>query len=275
MVVENDYLLDSVAFYLASSTGGGSIDLIAPVEAEDSEVHWYKDEAHIVGITILKDEGAAQLKDVVTVNNNLFKQSEGLSLPIMGDTILPGGQTFWLPIPMKVEPDSDFTVTAALVTASQSVMVILHILYGPLPRGIVGGVSMVGYQKTLAAGVAGVWAKGGTISDLDPDSIYAIMGVFAASATHLAGRLRADSFKGTTPGWGGKETTAIGQGSIMMYPYPMKFSGRETLIIDQFNKSTDAAEIWLLLSEVSEGVAVKSGVKSQKQGKRPGLFMLS
>ena len=250
----NDGLLDSAAFFLDSSTGAGTLDNVPAISAEDAEVHWYRDQAWLVGVSILKNEGTAQLKDYINITNNLWKLSEKLTLPILKDTVLSGGGTYWLDNPMRVQPDSDFIVTAETVTASQDVIVVLHIWYGPLPSRLPGGRSMTGYQKQLSAAVAKVWKQGGTIVDLDPDSIYRIVGGMGLGATNMMIRLRCDSFEGAGPIMLGQELAALGGiQDISRIPYPMRFSGRETLVIDQFSISTDAALVHLLISEETEG----------------------
>lgn len=269
----NPGLLDSVAFFIDSTTGAGTVDAMTALDAEDSEVHWYRDQAWLVGVSVIKNENTAQLKDYVKITNNLWKQSEQLTIPILKDTALGGSGTYWLANPMRVQPDSDWTVQVETVTAAQDVVVVLHIWYGPLPRMLEGGISMVGYQKTLATGVAKTWKQGGTIVDLDPDSIYRIVGGVGMSATCMMIRVKCDSFEGASVIMLGQETSELGgMADITQFPYPMKFTGKETLIIDEFNIAADAALAHLLISEVSEGLTPQPRGGRQQAG--PNIFTL-
>lgn len=253
-------LVDS-ALYISDTNTSGVAAILAAVKAANNEVRWFKRFAarspELIGISamLVATPADADYYDVQYANE---KRSEYWRLPWFVGEAVAGKPTHFMKQPRLLSKDDDITVTGLQTSgADNKVMaVILHTLYGSMPKLTKGKMEQTILPITANTTVAGVWTEAGVVNYLDKDAIYYLLAVMCLGDTAIAVRARADSFEGATPMWPGAANQQVGVERFLdIPPFAMRFSGVETLSFDIYDSagSTTPQVYALLAKEYVEG----------------------
>lgn len=259
-------LIDSALYYVATNTSG-SRAVLAPIQAANAKVRWFKRWAKrdplLIGISAMLVATPADADDYLLAYAN-EKRSETWSLPWHVGEGVAGKPTHWMKQPRLLSKDDTITITGLQTSgADNKVMaVILHNLYGTMPKLTKGAMEQTIAPFTADTTVAGAWTEAGIIDTLDKDANYYLLSAIVVGDTAVAIRAKADSFEGAKPAWMGVANQQVGIERLFdIPPFAMKFSGLEPLVFEVLDSAgSTTPKVFALLAKeyISKGENVPS-----------------